>query len=428
MRYLEKPDLAASWPKGMTKERLISEIDNRQRRRFPGVSFSYSQNIEDNIDEALSGVKAGANVVKVFGRNLETDEKTANRIADVLNSVRGITDVFVFRSLGQPNIVIRPDREAASRYGLNSGDVSGIVQAAIGGQTVTQVLEGDRSFGLVLRWKPEYREDLDAMRNIRVNVPTGGNVPLGQIAKVEASEGASFIYRGDLQRYVPVRFSVTGRDLQSAVADVKQQVAQRVQLPEGTHVQWVGEYGELQAANRRLAVVIPISMLLIMGILYAATLSTVNTLILMAQVPVACLGGVLALVITHTPFSVSAAVGFISIFAIAIMDGILLNFYIHQLWDEGHSLVDSIVMGADRRFRAVMMTALVDGLGLLPAALSTRIGAQTQRPLAIVVIGGAISIALLTRVFQPILMLLLHRYIGLTDEGRERPQSAPSET
>jgi len=172
----------------------------------------------------------------------------------------------------------------------------------------------------------------------------------------------------------------------------------------------------LQAANRRLAIIIPIALLLIMGILYAATLSLVSTLILMAQVPLACLGGVLALVITGTPFSVSAAVGFISIFAIAIMDGILLNFYIHQLWQEGHSVVDSIVMGADRRFRAVMMTALVDGLGLLPAAPSTRIGAQTQRPLAILVIGGAISIALLTRVFQPTLMYLLHNYIGLFDD------------
>ena len=411
-----KPD--SEWPRGMTKERLVREIDAKLRNRFAGVSFSYSQNIEDNIDEALSGVKAGSNVVKVFGGDLDGDESTANKIADVLNEVRGVTDVFVFRSLGQPNIVVTPNREAASRYGLNSGDVAAIVQAAIGGQTVTQVLEGDRSFGLVVRWKPEYREDLEAMRNIRVNVPTGGNVPLGQIAKVETSEGASFIYRGDLQRYVPVRFSVSGRDLEGAVAEVKGRVARAVQLPEGTHLEWVGEYSELQAANRRLAIVVPVALLLIMGILFAATLSLVNTLILMAQVPLACFGGVLALAITRTPFSVSAAVGFISIFAIAIMDGILLNFYIHQLWNDGHSLIDSIVMGADRRFRAVMMTALVDGLGLLPAALSTRIGAQTQRPLAIVVIGGAISIALLTRVFHPTLVYVFRRSLGLVDERR----------
>ncbi len=404
---------ADQWPKGMTKERLVNEIDATLRTRFPGVSFSYSQNIEDNIDEALSGVKAGSNAVKVFGTDLKTDEAIANRITEILRQVRGVTDVFMFRSLGQPNIVVEPDRTAASRYGLNAGDVAAIVQAAIGGQTVTQVLEGDRSFGLVVRWKPEYRHSIEQMRNIRVNVPTGGNVPLGQIARVEASEGASFIYRGDLQRYVPVRFSVTGRDLQSAVADAKQQVADGVPLPEGVHLEWAGEYGELQAANRRLMVVVPLALVLIMGILFAATGSAVNTLILMAQVPVACLGGVLALVVTGTPFSVSAGVGFISIFAIAIMDGILLNFYIHQLWEEGYSTFDSIVMGADRRFRAVMMTALVDGLGLLPAALSHRIGSQTQRPLAIVVIGGALSIALLTRVFQPTLMYVLHAKIGL---------------
>jgi heavy metal efflux system protein len=410
-----KPD--SEWPTGMTKERLVRDIDHKLRNRFAGVSFSYSQNIEDNIDEALSGVKAGANVVKVFGRDLYADESTANKVADVLNKVPGISDVFVFRSLGQPNIVVEPDRAAASRYGLNSGDISAIVQAAIGGQTVTQVLEGDRSFGLVVRWKPEYREDLEAMRNIRVNVPTGGNVPLGQIAKVGTSEGASFIYRGGLQRYVPVRFSVSGRDLEGAVKEVKERVASEVQPPEGTHLEWAGEYGELQAANRRLAVVVPVALLLITGVLYAATLSVVNTLILMAQVPLACFGGVLALALTGTPFSVSAAVGFVSIFAIAIMDGILLNFYIHQLWNEGHSLIDSIVMGADRRFRAVMMTALVDGLGLLPAALSTRIGAQTQRPLAIVVIGGAMAIALLTRVFQPTLVYLLHRPLGLVRNG-----------
>src|SRR5208282_4587473 len=171
-------------------------------------------------------------------------------------------------SLGQPNIVVEPDRGAAARYGLNSGDVAAIVQAAIGGQAVTQVLEGDRRFDLVVRWKPEYRETLDAMRDILVNVPTGGNVPLGQIARVEASEGASFIYRGDLQRYVPVRFSVTGRDLQSAVAEAKARVAQEVQLPEGTHLEWVGEYGELQAANRRLMIVVPIALILIMGVLF----------------------------------------------------------------------------------------------------------------------------------------------------------------
>ncbi len=416
-----KPD--SQWPRGMTKDALVQDIDARLRSRFPGVSFSYSQNIEDNIDEALSGVKAGANAVKVFGYDLDSDEAIASRIADILKGVRGVTDVFEFRSLGQPNIVIAPDRVAAGRYGLNSGDVAAIVQAAIGGQAVTQVLEGDRRFDLVVRWKPEYRRSLEAMRNIRVNLPSGGNVPLGQIAKVESVEGASFIYRGDLERYVPVRFSVTGRDLASAVAEAKQRVADGIHVPQGTHLEWAGEYGELQAANRRLMIVVPFALVLIAGVLYGATTSLVDTLIVMAQIPVACLGGVLGLYFTGTPFSVSAAVGFISIFGIAVMDGVLLTFYIRQLWNEGHSFAEAIILGSDRRFRAVMMTAMVDGLGLLPAALSTRIGAQTQRPLAIVVIGGCIAIALITRVLQPILIYLCHRRLRLSEQNLPSPRS-----
>src|SRR5271166_6055678 len=278
---------------------------------------------------------------------------------------------------------------------------------------------GDRTFALTVRWLPKYRQSLDAIKQIRI-ATSSGYVPLSQVAEIKSAEGASFIYREALQRYVPMRFSVRGRDMQTTIEDAKRTVARQIKLPEGVHLDWVGKYSELQQANRRLKIVIPLALLLIMGILYAATLSFVNTMILMAQVPLACLGGVLALVVTGTPFSVSAAVGFISIFAIAIMDGILLNFYIHQLWEQGYTVLDSIVMGADRRFRALMMTALVDGLGLLPAALSTRIGAQTQRPLAIVVIGGAISIALLTRVFHPTLVYVFRKQLGLNDHN-ERP-------
>src|ERR1700722_11967877 len=413
-----KPD--DQWPAGMTKPKLMKLIDDKLTQRFPGVSFSYSQNIEDNIDEAISGVKAGENAIKVFGDDLATDERIANDIRETLGGVPGVVDQVVLRSMGQPNLQITPDRAACARYGLNVGDVGAIVQAAIGGQAVTQVLEGDRRFDLVVRWKPEYRESLDAVRQIRVNLPSGGQIPLDQVANIETAEGASFIYREALQRYVPVRFSVRDRDLQSTIIDAKRRIGKDIHLPEGVHLEWSGEYGELQAANRRFAIVVPFALLLIAGVLYAATQSLIDTFIIMAQIPVACLGGVLALIITGTPFSVSAGVGFISIFGIAIMDGILLNFYIHQLWQEGYSTFDSIVMGADRRFRAVMMTALVDGLGLLPAALSTRIGAQTQRPLAIVVIGGAISIALLTRVFQPTLVYLFRGPLGLTDEHRGR--------
>jgi cobalt-zinc-cadmium resistance protein CzcA len=411
-----KPE--AEWPRGLTKENLTQQMDDRLSREFPEASFGYSQYIEDNIEEALSGVK-GVNAIKVYGPDLAQDERVANEVRETIEGVPGMTDVAVYRAMGQPNLLIKPDRQVCSRYGLNVGDVGAIVQAAIGGQAVTQVLEGDRRFDLVVRWQPRYRQSSGAIRQIQVALPGGGYVPLGQIADISSGEGASFIYREGLRRYVPLRFNVRGRDIEKTVDGAKRAVARQIKLPRGVSLDWVGEYSELRTANRRFAIVIPLALLLIMAVLYAATLSIVNTLILMAQVPLACLGGVLALVITGTPFSVSAGVGFISIFAIAIMDGILLNFYIHQLWNEGNSLTDSIVMGADRRFRALMMTALVDGLGLLPAALSTQIGAQTQRPLAIVVIGGAVSIALLTRVFQPTLMYVLARPLGLSDDLRE---------
>ncbi|SRR5579875_520007 len=414
------------WPRGLTKEKLVEQIADKLNTHFPGINFGFSQNIEDNVEEALSGVK-GMNAIKVFGPDLAVDERVANEVTAVLGRVPGMADLAVYRSMGQPNLVIIPNRQACSRYGLNAGDVNAVVQAAIGGQTVTQVLQGERVFNLVVRWQPAYRQSLQAIRQIRIAQPSGGYVQLGQVADIKTVSGASFIYREGLRRYVPLRFTVRGRDLESTVEDAKRQVARQIKLPDGVHLEWAGEYSELKQANQRLAIIVPLALLLIMGVLYAATLSMVNTLILMAQVPLACLGGVLALVVTGTPFSVSAAVGFISIFAIAIMDGILLNFYIHQLWEAGHGVIDSIITGADRRFRAVMMTALVDGLGLLPAALSTKIGAQTQRPLAIVVIGGAISIALLTRVFQPTLMYVLHDYIGLTDNRDAEPATAPTD-
>jgi cobalt-zinc-cadmium resistance protein CzcA len=402
------------WPRGLSKPQLVKEIDDQLGRKFPGVNFGYSQNIEDNVDEALSGVK-GSNSVKVFGPGLEQDEQVANQVKRAIDSVPGIVDTAVYRSLGQPNLLIVPDRKAAARYGLNAGDVAAVVQAAIGGQAITQVLEGDRRFDLVVRWKPRYRESLDAIRQIRVNAPGGGSVPLAQVAEIKTAEGASFIYREDLERYVPLRFAVRGRDLQSAVVEAKRRVAQQVKLPEGVHLEWSGEYGELQAANRRLMIVVPFALLLITGILYSATLSLIDTFIIMAQIPVACLGGILALIITGTPFSVSAGVGFISIFGIAVMDGILLSFYIRNLWEQGHPFREGIILGSDRRFRAVVMTAMVDAIGLLPAALSTRIGAQTQRPLAIVVIGGALAIMLLTRVLQPVLIYLCHRKLRLQE-------------
>jgi cobalt-zinc-cadmium resistance protein CzcA len=295
----------SQWRPGLTKQKLTDDIDGRLRRDFPEAGFGYSQYIEDNIEEALSGVK-GVNAIKVYG-----PDRVANETKEVINGVRGIADVAVYRAMGQPNLIIKPDRQICSRYGLNVGDVATAVQAAIGGQAVTQVLEGDRRFDLVVRWQPKYRQSSEAIRQIQIAMPGRGYVPLGQVADITTAEGASFIYREGLRRYVPIRFGVRGRDMQSTIDEAKTAVAKRVRLPEGVSLDWVGEYSELQQANRRLEIVIPFALLMIMGVLYAATLSFINTLILMAQVPLACLGGVLALVVTGTPFSVSAAVGFI---------------------------------------------------------------------------------------------------------------------
>jgi cobalt-zinc-cadmium resistance protein CzcA len=291
------------------------------------------------------------------------------------------------------------------------------VQAAIGGQAVTQVLSSDRSFDLMVRWSKEYRSSLDALRRIPIAVTGGGYVPLAQVATIRTAEGASFIYREELQRYVPVRFAVRGRDLQSTIKEAQLRVAEQIQVPRDVHISWAGQWQELRQANRRLAIIVPIALSLIIGVLYAATTSLVDTFIIIAQVPVACLGGILALIVTGTPFSISAAVGFISIFGIAVMDGIVLSFYVRQLWTEGHPFVESIIIGSDRRLRATMMTDLVDAFGLLPMALSTRIGAQTQRPLAIVVIGGALAILLLTRILQPVLIYLCHRHLRVSEGG-----------
>jgi heavy metal efflux system protein len=418
-----KPE--SRWPAGLKKPELVRRIEKKLSSAVPGVSFDYSQNIEANINEAISGVK-GSNSVKVFGPDLAIDESIANKIMAVMNRVPGIADLAVYRSLGQPNLLITPDRVACARYGLNVGDVAAVVQAAIGGQAVTQVLEGDRRFDLVVRWLPEYRQSLDAIRQIRVTLPAGGYVPLAQVAHVTNAEGAAFIYREGLQRYVPVRFSVRGRDLQTAIADAKRQVASAVRLPEEVSLEWAGEYGELQAANRRFQVVIPFALVLIMGVLYAATRSLIDTSIIMAQIPVACLGGVLALFLTGTSFSISAAVGFISIFGLAVMDGILLSFYIRRLWEEGHPFKEAIAMGADRLLGATMMADMVAAFGLLPAALSTRIGAQTQKPLAIVVIGGALALMVLTRIMQPVLTYLCNRRLRLAEERGQSNGPVPA--
>jgi cobalt-zinc-cadmium resistance protein CzcA len=395
------------WPRGLTKEKLTDQVAQQFQNSFPGVLFSFSQYISDNVEEALSGVK-GENSVKVYGPDIARNEAAADAIVETMDKVNGIKDLGLFRSMGQPSVKIVPDRVALQRYGLNTGDVEAVVAAAIGGQAVTQVYEGEKSFDLTVRWKSEYRTGLSAIRQITVASPDGSQIPLGELAAITPESSPSVIYREDGLRYSPVKFSVRGRDLQSTITDAQRQIRQTVRLPPDSHLEWSGEINELKEAMGRLAVIIPLTLLLIGFLTYSAVGNIVDTLLVLINIPVACSGGILALLITGEPFSVSAAMGFISIFGIAIQDAMLVVTYAQRQWVEGRSLVDGARNAAEQRLRPVLMTTLTATLGLAPAALSHGIGSQTQRPLAIVVIGGALILALVPRLLQPPLLVLVH--------------------
>jgi cobalt-zinc-cadmium resistance protein CzcA len=409
------------WPRGLTKPKLTEQLSNELQDAFPGVIFNFSQMISDNVEEALSGVK-GENSVKVIGPDIRANEATADSIVDVMSKVPGVKDLGWFHSMGQPSIKIVPDRVQCERYGLNTGDVEAVVQAAIGGQAVTQVFEGEKSFALTVRWLEQYRNSVNAIRKITVASPDGSQIPLGQLAAITEEGSPSVIYREDGRRYSPVKFSVRGRDLGSTIRDSEQGIEQKVRLPPAAHLEWAGEINELKDAMGRLQIIIPLTLMLIGFLVYSAVKTWIDTLLVLVSIPVACTGGVLALLITGENFSVSAAMGFISIFGIAIQDAILVVTYAQRQWAEGKSLEEGARNAAEQRFRPVLMTTLVATLGLLPAALSNGIGAQTQKPLAIVVIGGSLILAVLTRILQPPLLVLAHRRFGrLVPIPREEP-------
>jgi heavy metal efflux system protein len=408
------------WRRGVTKEAITDELSRDLAEAFPGVAFNFSQYIADNVEEAMSGVK-GENTVKVVGPDLRVNESKAGEVLAVLSRVRGVEDLGLFRSLGQPAVRIVPDRVLCARYGLNVGDVEAIVQAAIGGQAVTQVYQGEKHFDLVVRWAERYRKDLKSIREILVSTPDGAQIPLAQIARIETVEGPADVWREDGFRYAPVKFSVRGRDLGSTIEEGQQRIASSVQLPYDTHLEWAGEINELKEAAARLKFVVPITLLLITFLVYSSVNSWRDLAIVLLGIPVACAGGVLALLITRTHLSVSAAMGFVSIFGIAVQDALLVVTYAQRLWRDGHGLLDGARIAAERRLRPVLMTASVALIGLLPAALSRGIGSETQKPLAIVVIGGAFALAVLPRLLQPALLVIAHRgdrrYAHARDEG-----------
>jgi cobalt-zinc-cadmium resistance protein CzcA len=394
---------SSEWPGGVTKEKLIDQMKAALNKEFVGVDFNFSQNIEDNVEEAVSGVK-GENSVKLFGPDLEVLEKNADAIKAQLQSVRGIEDVGVFTELGQPNLLIEVDRSRCARYGLAAADVNSIVQAAIGGQSATDIFEGERHFPLVVRLLPEYRQSIEAIRNVLVPTATGAQIPLAELAHITLRSGASYIYREANERYIPIKFSVRGRDLGGAIAEAQSLISSNVKLPAGYHADWSGEFGELKEAEARLMYIVPISILLIIILLYGAFNNLRDCLLVMISIPFAVIGGVFALFITGLNFSVSAAVGFISLFGVSVMEGVILISYYNQRRHHGYTRDDALRQAAEVRMRPVLMTCLSACIGLVPAAVSTGIGSETQRPLATVIVGGMLLSPILILLLVPVLL------------------------
>ena len=414
---------SAAWPAGVTKESLTAELSTKLQARYPGVDFSFSQYIEDNVDEAASGVK-GANSIKLFGPDLATLEKYADAIKTQMAKVRGIEDLGVFQSLGQPTVRVDVDRARASRYGLTPDDINATVAAAIGGQSTAELYEKgtDRHFPIVVRLRPEQRDTVDAIRRITIGAPSPNGVgsiqvPLSEVADVKLTSGASFIYREHQERYIPIKFSVRGRDLGGAVAEARARIARNVHLPSSYHLEWAGELDNLNNAVARLDIVVPVSLLLILLLLYANFGSIRDSLLAFSAIPMAIVGGVLALALTNTAFSISSAIGFVALFGIAVMDGILVVTTYNHAIDEGNSREVGLATTVRHSLRPIVMTCLVAAIGLLPAALSNGIGSQVQKPLALVVVGGMTLAPVLILLVLPVLIARFSRRIPPDDRG-----------
>ncbi|UGY13028.1 efflux RND transporter permease subunit [Bradyrhizobium septentrionale] len=405
---------AGEWPGTHDKDVLTAQLLTQLQEKFPGVEFNFSQYLQDNVSEAVSGVK-GENSIKLYGNDLQALTDTANKIKSVLSTVQGVTDLAVFTSLGQPTIQIDVDRARAARYGLSPGDINATIRVAVGGDSAGDLYEpgSDRHFPIIVRLAPEYRKSAEAIQNLRIGVANanGGitQIPLSEVASIKLISGAAYIYREQQERYLPIKFSVRERDLGSAIREAQQKIEEQVQLPPGSRVEWVGEFGNLQDAIRRLSIVVPISLALIAVLLFFNFGSMVDTLLAMSVIPMAIFGGVLGLLISGIPFSVSAAIGFIALFGIAVMDGIIILSQFNQLIDEGYDRMRAVIRTGELQLRPVLMTCVVAGVGLLPAAVSEGIGSQVQKPLAIVVVTGMMLAPLVILITLPVLISYFSR-------------------
>jgi cobalt-zinc-cadmium resistance protein CzcA len=389
------------------KEELIAAM-NRELEKLPGVLWNFSQPIADNMEEAVSGVK-GQLATKIYGDDLNVLEDKADAIVRIMRQVNGIADLGVLRVLGQPNLNVSVDRAQAARYQINVSDVQDAIQTAVGGNALTQVLQGEARYDLAMRYLPQYRSTKQAIQDIRLLAPTGERVSLAQLCKIEARDGASEVYREGNQRYIAIKYSVRGRDLGGAVEEAIHKVTAQVQLPRGYRIDWEGEYESQKRAQARLFVIVPLTVLLILIILYTMFRSFKWALLIMVNVVIAPIGGLIALLLTHTNFSVSSGVGFLALFGVCVQTGVIMLEYINQLRARGHSVVDAAVEGAVLRLRPIMMTSLVATLGLLPAALSHGIGSDSQRPFAIVIVGGLIAALAMSIFLLPTLYVWIAR-------------------
>jgi cobalt-zinc-cadmium resistance protein CzcA len=405
---------AGEWPGTHDKDVLTAQLLGQLQDKFPGVEFNFSQYLQDNVSEAVSGVK-GENSIKLYGNDLQALTDTANKIKSVLSTVQGVTDLAVFTSLGQPTVQIDVDRARAARYGLSPGDINATIKVAVGGDTAGDLYEpgSDRHFPIIVRLAPEYRKSAEAIQNLRIGAtnPNGGvtQIPLSEVASIKLISGAAYIYREQQERYLPIKFSVRDRDLGSAILEAQQKVNEQVQLPPGSRIEWVGEFGNLQDAIKRLSIVVPISLVLIAVLLFFNFGSMVDTMLAMSVIPMAIFGGVLGLLISGIPFSVSAAIGFIALFGIAVMDGIIILSQFNQLIDEGYDRMRAVIRTGELQLRPVLMTCVVAGIGLLPAAVSEGIGSQVQKPLAIVVVTGMMLAPLVILITLPVLISYFSR-------------------
>ena len=392
----------SEWPKSVRgdKDRLIEQMQH-QFSKYPGVVLGFSQQIQDNVEEAMSGVK-GENSLKIFGDDLNELSRQALAVQSVMEKVPGVQDVGIFKVDGQPSLVIQVDRAKAARYGIAPADINASVQAAVGGAPVTQMVEGDRRFDITVRYPEQYRNNTDTVGSILLPAADGSSVPLSTVADIGVRQGSFQIYREGGRRYIPIKFSVRGRDLAATITDLQHQLTEKITLPHGYTYAWAGEFDSLKKEQKRLAVIIPISLLAILVLLYTQFNTWLDALIILATLPFAAIGGILALLVTHTSFSISAAVGFTSLTGVATLGAVVFLSGIRRA-QKHHGRIDGLREGSLDEMRPVLMACMSAGLGLLPAAINNGIGAQAQQPLARVVVGGMVTTVLSILLLTPLM-------------------------